>query len=192
MKKDSLQVRAFSSPRLWRTWLEKNHVSSPGIWLRIYKAASRRKSVTYDEALDEALCFGWIDGQKNAFDQDSWIQRFTHRRPRSGWSQRNTQHVARLLAAGKMSSEGLREVEAAKQDGRWQQAYAPAGQVKIPPDFLRALQQNPQAKTFFRSLDKANTYAIAYRLQTAKRPATRERRLQMILAMLARGEKFHW
>jgi len=190
-KADSLPVRSFSSSGLWRTWLQKNHLTSPGIWLRIFKSASGHKSVTYDEALDEALCFGWIDGQKNKFDEVSWIQRFTHRRPRSGWSERNTRHVARLAAAGKMRPEGQREVAAAKADGRWQKAYASPGQVEVPRDFLQALHKNPAAEAFFHSLNKVNTYAIAYRLQTAKKSETRERRLQLILNMMAKQQKFH-
>lgn len=141
--------------------------------------------------MDHALCFGWIDGQKKSLDELSWIQKFTPRRPRSGWSKLNTQHVERLTAAGLMMEAGLRAVAAAQADGRWHAAYDSARNARPPEDFLQALAKSKKAKAFFEMLNRANVYAIVYRLQTAKKPETRERRMKNILAMLAQGEKFH-
>ena len=182
---------AFASQREWKAWLAKNHRRSLGIWLRIYKGASGRASVTYAEALDVALCYGWIDSQKRPKDADSWLQRFGPRRPRSGWSRINTRHAERLIEAGLMRRAGLEEVEAARKDGRWQRAYDSPSAATVPADFLAALGKDKKAHAFFKTLNKANTYAIAYRLQTAKRSETREKRLHDILAMLSRGEKLH-
>ena len=147
--------------------------------------------MTCAEALDEALCYGWIDGQKQADDRSSWLQWFGPRKAGSGWSKINTEHAQRLIKAGKMKSAGLKEVEAAKRDGRWKRAYESSARAKAPKDFLRALARNPKAKAFFETLEKRNSYAIIYRLQTAKKPETRAKRMQIILEMLARGEKFH-
>lgn len=191
LKPSDEPVLAFASPREWQAWLARQHAGSTGVWLRIYKKASGTASVTYAEALDVALCFGWIDSQKRPKDALSWLQRFGPRRARSGWSRINTRHAERLVKAGKMKPAGLREVEAAKADGRWQRAYDSPGAAAVPADFLAALSRNKKAKAFFEGLNKANTYAIAYRLQTAKRPETREKRMRDILAMLARGEEFH-
>ncbi len=159
--------------------------------LRIYKKDSGIASITYAEALDQALCFGWIDGQKLPCDDESWLQKFTPRRPRSGWSRRNTEHVERLMQAGRMNPAGMREVEAAKTDGRWASAYDSPAKAGMPAAFLTELARNAQAKKFFSTLSKANLYAIAYRLQTAKRPETKARRVRLIIDMLARGESFH-
>lgn len=147
--------------------------------------------MSYAEALDEALCFGWIDGQKRPSDEESWLQKFTPRRARSGWSKRNTEHADRLIAAGKMTPSGLDEIEAAKADGRWHTAYDAFGSAEVPEDFLKALEKNPRALAFFDTLNKTNLYSIVYRLQTAKRPDTRARRIERIVAQLARGERFH-
>ena len=184
-----LPVLAFPSADHWREWLELNHADSPGIWLRIFKKGSPGPSVYYPEALDEALCYGWIDGQKQKYGQDSWLQRFTPRRPRSQWSRLNTHHVERLAQAGKMRPAGLPEVEAAKCDGRWDNAQSPPRDATLPPDFLAELDRHPQAKAFLSTLSRTNIYAIVYRLQRAKRPETRQRRLQAILSALDRGEK---
>lgn len=162
-----------------------------GIWLRIFKKDSGKTSITYAQALDQALCFGWIDGQKQAHDENSWLQKFTPRRAKSGWSKLNTQHVERLIKAGQMTQTGLEVVEAAKADGRWQAAYESSRNAAPPEDFLELLGKNEKANAFFASLNKANVYAIVYRLQTAKKPETRNRRMKIILEMLARGEKFH-
>ncbi len=186
-----MPVESFASQAKFRTWLKTHHTTSPGIWLKLHKKASGLPSATYAEALEEALCFGWIDGQKKPFDANSWLQRFTPRRPKSNWSQVNTQHVARLIAAGRMTPAGLKEVERAKGDGRWESAYS-SSQYSLPPaDFLEELEKHPPSAAFYRTLNKANTYAIIYRLQTAKKPETRAKRMKAILEMLERGQAFH-
>jgi uncharacterized protein YdeI (YjbR/CyaY-like superfamily) len=191
LKDSGGEILSFRSSSEFRKWLAANHRRSDGIWLRIFKKGSGESSVTYAEALDEALCFGWIDGQKQRHDEDSWRQRFTPRRPRSGWSKINTQHATRLIAAGRMKAAGRAQIDAAKKDGRWTAAYDSPSQATFPEDFLAAVRRNKKAEAFFESLNKANRYAIAYRLQTAKKPETKQRRIEMILAMLARGEAFH-
>ena len=182
---------AFATPKAWETWLAKNHAKSPGIWVQIFKKGSGQRSVTYAEALDGALCHGWIDSQKRPKDADSWLQKFGPRRPRGAWSRINTKHAERLIAAGRMKPAGLREIEAAKEDGRWQRAYDSPSAITIPPDFLQELARNRKAQAFFDGLNRANLYAIAYRLQTTGKPETREKRKRAILAMLGRGESFH-
>ena len=185
------EILSFRSSTEFRKWLAANHRQSDGIWLCIFKKDSGEPSVTYTEALDEALCFGWIDGQKQRHDDSSWLQRFTRRRPKSGWSKINTQHAERLIQAGRMKRAGQTEIDAAKKDGRWTAAYDSPSKATFPEDFLAGLRRDKKAKAFFESLNKANRYAIAYRLQTAKKPETKQRRMEMILAMLARGETFH-
>ncbi len=185
------EILHFRSPSEFRKWLSANHRQSDGIWLRLSKKDSGEPSVTYAEALDEVLCFGWIDGQKQRHDESSWLQRFTRRRPRSGWSKINTQHAERLVQTARMKAAGQAEIDAAKKDGRWTAAYDSPSKSTFPEDFLAALGRNKKAKAFFESLNQANRYAIAYRLQTAKKPETRQRRMETILAMLARGEAFH-
>lgn len=189
--KPEAPVKAFKTAALFEAWLAKNHATSDGIWLRIYKKGSGIQTVTYDEALDAALCYGWIDGQKKKYDEDSWIQKFTHRRPKSMWSKRNREHIARLTKAKRMRPSGLAEVTLAKADGRWDQAYDSPANMQVPEDFLRELKKDKKVLDFFLTLSKANTYAIAWRLQTAKKPETRARRMQDLLAMLAREEKLH-
>lgn len=186
-----MKTIAFKSAAEFRTWLDENQAECDGIWLRIFKKDSGRATVTYAAALDQALCFGWIDGQKKSLDTISWIQKFTPRRPRSSWSKLNTQHVERLSRAGLMQPAGLAAVAAAKADGRWQAAYTTQRDAAPPADFLRALRRNPKAAAFFKTLNRANVFAIVYRLTTAKKPETRARRMENILAMLNRGEKFH-
>jgi uncharacterized protein YdeI (YjbR/CyaY-like superfamily) len=181
----------FKSSAAFRKWLAANHDKADGIWLRFYKTKSSHPSVTYAEALDQVLCYGWIDGQLKPCDEISWLRKFTPRRAGSGWSKRNTEHVARLIKDGHMTPAGLKAVEAAKADGRWQAAYDSPRNTAPPDDFIKALGKDKKAKAFFETLNRANVYAIVYRLQTAKKPETRERRLQNILAMLHRGEKFH-
>jgi uncharacterized protein YdeI (YjbR/CyaY-like superfamily) len=149
------------------------------------------ESITYAEALDQALCFGWIDGQRLPLDEKSWVQRLTPRKPKSGWSKKNTAHVERLIQANQMTAAGLKEVEAAKADGRWAAAYDSPADARVPPEFIEELARNPKAKQFFSTLNRANFYAIAYRLQTAKRPETKTKRMKLIIEMLARGETFH-
>jgi uncharacterized protein YdeI (YjbR/CyaY-like superfamily) len=190
-KSSPLQRIAFKSAAEFRKWLTKNYGQTDGIWMQIYKKDSGKTTITYAEALDEALCYGWIDGLKQKYDELSWIQKFTPRRTRSGWSKINTQHIARLTKEGRMKPSGLKEVEAAQKDGRWKAAYDSAKISTVPEDFLKELRKNPKAKAFFDTLNKSNLYAITYRLQTAKKPETRERRMKVILEMLAKGEKFH-
>ena len=172
--------------------MAKEHARTRNLLLRIYKKDSGVPSVTYAEALDQALCFGWIDGQKLPFDAISWVQKFTPRRARSGWSKINVAHVDRLIQGGQMTPAGLKEVEAAKADGRWTSAYdSPANATVPPPEFVNELARNAKAKQFYATLNKANLYSIAYRLQTAKRSETKIKRIKLIIEMLARGEKFH-
>ncbi len=191
MTAGSLRILTFSSAAAWERWLGKNHAKSGGIWLRTYKKASGRPSVTYAEALDAALCHGWIDSQVRPRDAESYLQRFSPRRARSAWSKRNTAHVARLTREGRMRAAGRLQVAAAKRDGRWGQAYDSPRTAVPPADFLRRLRRDRKAGAFFAALNKANVYAIVYRLQTAKKPETRARRLELILGMLSRGERFH-
>ena len=186
-----MKTMSFTSARELRAWLAKNHSRSEGILLRIYKRGSGVATVTYAEALDQALCFGWIDGQKQPYEAQSWLQKFTPRRSNSDWSKKNTQHAERLIASGEMTPAGLKEVEAAKSDGRWKAAYDSFGSAAVPDDFLQELARNKKANTFFATLNKTNLYSIAYRLQTAKKPETRAKRMQAIIDRLARGEKFH-
>ena len=186
-----MQVLSFASSKEWRKWIQANHAKSNGVWLRFFKKDSGEQSVTYSEALEEALCYGWIDGQANKYDTNSYIQKFTPRRPKSIWSKRNTEKAERLIREGKMKKAGMHQVELAKADGRWQQAYDSPKYMKVPEDFLQRLSKNKKAKTFFDRLNKANQYAIAWRLQTAKRPETREKRLKEILVMMSEGKKFH-
>jgi uncharacterized protein YdeI (YjbR/CyaY-like superfamily) len=188
---DDLPVIAIACLDEWEGWLEKNHANSPGIWLRIYKKDSGVNTVSYPEALDGALCYGWIDGLKRPFDKKSWIQRFTPRRPKSLWSKINTGHVERLMKLGRIKQAGLLAIEAAKKDGRWDAAYHSPGRATIPRDFLAALARNEKARAFFGTLNKTHLYSIAWRLQTAKKPETRARRMTAILEMLAKGKKFH-
>lgn len=169
----------------------KEHAKTPGLLLRIYKKGSGIPSITYAEALDQALCFGWIDGRKLPFDDISWVQTLTPRKARSGWSKMNVAHVARLIREGQMTPAGLKEVQAAKADGRWAAAYDSPATATAPPEFGKELERNAKAKQFYATLNKANVYAIAYRLQTAKRPETKIKRMKQIIDMLARGEKFH-
>jgi uncharacterized protein YdeI (YjbR/CyaY-like superfamily) len=188
---DDLPTRLFAAPEDLEAWLEENHASSDGLWLKIAKKGSGERSVTYGEALELALCFGWIDSQKRGFDDKHFLQRFTPRRPRGRWSRINREKAGALIEAGKMRSTGLAEVEAAKADGRWDAAYEGQRTAAVPPDLQRELDANPGAKEFFEGLDSANRYAILYRLDEAKKPETRERRLRKFVAMLERGEKVH-
>jgi uncharacterized protein YdeI (YjbR/CyaY-like superfamily) len=188
---DELPIVPFASPAEFEAWLEEGHADSAGLWLKIAKKGSGVESVSYAEALEVALCFGWIDSQKRAFDEKHFLQRFTPRRPRGKWSRINRDAAEELIAAGRMRPAGLAEVEAAKADGRWEAAYAGQRTAEVPADLRRELDANPAAREFFAGLDSANRYAILYRLGDAKKPETRERRLRKFIAMLARGEKIH-
>ncbi|HUL44799.1 MAG TPA: YdeI/OmpD-associated family protein [Bacteroidota bacterium] len=193
MNKDTeARIKSFVSSRQWREWLAMNYaISNNGIWLRIFKKDSNEATITYDEALGEALCFGWIDGQKKAYDEKSWLQKFTPRRSKSIWSKRNKTRVARLIQEKRMQPPGLKEIEAAKKDGRWDKAYDSPSQMEIPADFLAILRKDQPAYRFFKTLNKANTYAIAWRLETAKKPETREKRMQILLKMMKKRQKLH-
>ena len=186
-----LPILLFASTGELEAWLEENGASSSGLWLKIAKKGSGIESVTYAEALELALCFGWIDSQKRGFDEKCFLQRFTPRRPRGKWSQINRDKAEALIAAGAMRPAGLAEVEAAKADGRWEAAYAGQRTAKVPDDLRRELDRNEAAREFFATLDSANRYAILYRLEEAKKPETRERRLRKFVGMLERGEKVH-
>lgn len=188
---NELRIIRFESPKDWEQWLEANHAQPQGVWLKIAKKDSGATSVNYTEALDVALCYGWIDGQKQSFDTTYYLQKFTPRRPKSIWSKVNVKKVAALTAAGKMKPGGLAAVDAAKQDGRWDQAYDSHRTTEVPSDFQAALDAHPQAKAFFATLDKTNTYAILWRIQTAKKPETRRARIEKCIAMLNEGKKFH-
>ncbi len=188
---DELPILPFASAAAWEAWLEDQHAHAPGVWLQIAKKAAGVATVTYAEALDVALCFGWIDGQKRGFDATWFLQRFTPRKRGSRWSKINTGHVERLLAAGRMRPAGLAQVEAARADGRWEAAYAGQRSAAVPPDLRAALDANPDAAAFFATLRGANRYAILYRVQDAQRPETRTRRIDRFVAMLARGETLH-
>lgn len=188
---DELPILPFASAAAWEAWLADKHARAAGVWLKIAKKNSGIATVTYAQALDVALCFGWIDGQKRGFDATWFLQRFTPRKARSRWSKINTEHVARLIAEGRMRPAGLAQVEAARADGRWAAAYESQGNATVPPDLQAALDASPAAATFFATLRGANRYAILYRVQEAKRPETRARRIDRFVAMLARGETLH-
>lgn len=189
MSSTELPVVLFETAGAWQSWLDSNHRQPTGAWLKIAKKASGLPSVSYDEAVEIALCYGWIDGQKKAFDDKYWIQKFTPRRPRSIWSLVNTERVKKLIASGKMQPAGLAQVEAAKADGRWDAAYAPQSSAEMPADFIAALEQNPKAKQFYATLNSSNRYAIFFRLNDAKRPETRAARLAKFIDQLNNGQK---
>lgn len=181
----------FSSAGEFRRWLLKHHATHPGIWLKLAKKGNDRASITYAEALDEALCYGWIDGQKKPFDELDWLQKFTRRGPRSVWSKVNVGNVERLTREARMQPAGQAAVDAAKADGRWERAYHSSSTAEMPADFLEALARQPKALAYYETLNKANRYAIFYRLTNAKKPETRAKRLKEFVAMLKRGEKLH-
>lgn len=184
-------VMLFASKNAWASWLNKNQATSAGLWLRLAKKAAELESVTYAEALDVALCYGWIDGQKKSFDQESWLQKFTPRGTKSIWSKINREKAQELIEAGKMQPAGLQAIEKAKQDGRWDAAYDSQSKATVPDDLQAALDRNPQAKAFFATLNSVNRYAILFRIQTAKKVETRARRIQQFIQMLEKNEKLH-
>ena len=190
-KLNVLPIKEFKKAKSFETWLKKHHNSSNGLWLKIFKKDSGQKTITYAEALDVALCYGWIDGQKQAHDEQAWLQKFCPRGAKSIWSRRNTEHVERLINEGRMKPAGLKAAEKAKADGRWEKAYAPASKMTIPEDFLQDLSKNKKAEATFKALNKTNLFSIGFRLQTAKKQETREKRMKQIIEMLAKGEKFH-
>jgi uncharacterized protein YdeI (YjbR/CyaY-like superfamily) len=185
------EIVYFADAAAWTDWLEKHHADSPGVRLAIAKKGSVKSSPSYAEALDTALCFGWIDGQTRRLDDDYYLQLFTPRRPRSTWSQINREHIARLTEAGAMRPAGLREVERAKSDGRWEAAYAPQRTIEVPDDLAAALAANRVAAEFFPTLSSQNRYAILFRIGNAKRQETRGQRIADFVAMLERGETIY-
>jgi uncharacterized protein YdeI (YjbR/CyaY-like superfamily) len=185
-------VLSLATPTAWRAWLAAHHARSAGVFLRIPKVAKAAPdALTYAAALEAALAWGWIDGQKRGLDADAWLQRFTPRGSRSAWSKINRAKAEALIAADRMEAPGLAEVERAKRDGRWERAYAGARAATVPSDLARALARAPHARAFFEALDGANRYAILYRVENAKRPETRARRIETFVAMCARGETLH-
>jgi uncharacterized protein YdeI (YjbR/CyaY-like superfamily) len=188
---DSEERIAFADAAAFDRWLADHHASSSGLWLRIAKKGSGTKSVSYHEALDVALTWGWIDALKRPLDAAEWLQRFTPRGPRSPWSKVNCKKAEALIDAKRMKPSGLAEVERAKKDGRWAKAYESQRTAELPADFAEALAKNKEAAAFYATLDSANRYAIVYRLHSAKKPETRQKRFDAFLAMLARGEKLH-
>ena len=190
-KRAELPVRLFKDDAAWEAWLAKQHARSAGLWLRIAKAASPVKSVSYAEALDVALCYGWIDGQKKACDDKTWLQKFTPRGKRSVWSKINREKVQRLVESGRMQPAGLEAVDRAKANGQWDSAYDSHRTAAVPDDLQRALDGCPEAKAFFATLNSANRYAILYRIQTVKRAETRARKIEQFVAMLERHEVIH-
>ncbi len=184
--------RAFKTAADWEAWLQAEHEQqADGIWLKIAKKASGIESVTHAEALEVALCFGWIDGQRKAFDENWFLQRFTPRRRGSKWSRINREKVEALIAADRIRPAGLREYEEAKADGRLDNAYEPQSSIQVPPDLQKEFDANPEAARFFETLDSQNRYAVLYRIQDAKRPETRARRIAQYVEMLADGRKLH-
>jgi uncharacterized protein YdeI (YjbR/CyaY-like superfamily) len=189
MTKNERKSIAFQDAAELSEWLVSHHQRSSELWVRIFRAGSGRRSVTWTGCVIEAIRFGWIDGQKLPLDETSFLQRLTPRKQRSNWSAKNREHATRLIAEGRMTTAGFAHVEAAKADGRWDSAYLGSAAMTIPQDFLDALV--PAAMAFFQTLDRKNLYPIYYRLHTAKRPETRAKRLAQILAQLDRGERFH-
>jgi uncharacterized protein YdeI (YjbR/CyaY-like superfamily) len=179
------------TPAKFEAWLRKNHDKSDGIWLAIAKKAGVAKSVSYVEAVEIALCWGWIDGQKQKLDDDHSLQRFTPRRPRSKWSKINVDRVQRLTDANRMQASGLAEVERAKADGRWADAYDSASKMSVPDDFSAALKSNKKAAAFYETINASTRYAILYRIHDAKKPETRASRIEKFVAMLAEGKTLH-
>lgn len=188
---DGLPRIPFASPAQWEQWLEDNHAVSEGVWIKMAKKGAGVDSVRYPEVLESALCFGWIDGRREALDERYFLQRFTPRRPRSRWSRINREKAERLIADARMRPAGLAEVQRAKADGRWEAAYEGQKRSTVPDDLQRELDARPKAKAFFAELNSQNRYAIVYRLHDAKKPETRARRLAKFVAMLEAGERIH-
>jgi uncharacterized protein YdeI (YjbR/CyaY-like superfamily) len=188
---DDLPIHLFSTQAGWHVWLGEHYQEPKGVWLKISKKNSGKLSVSYAEALEEALCYGWIDGQKRSYDADYFLQKFTPRRAKSTWSKVNVQKVALLFEQGRMQPSGIAAVECAKVDGRWEQAYDAASTMTMPADFHEALEGHQKAKEFYASLNKTNTYAFLWRIQTAKKPETRKTRIATFISMLSEGKTFH-
>jgi uncharacterized protein YdeI (YjbR/CyaY-like superfamily) len=188
---DDKPILSFDDKKAWLKWLDKNHAKSSGLWLRLAKKGTGIKSVTRDESLDVALCYGWIDGMAKSEGDETWLQKFTPRTKRSIWSKRNRELVQRLVESGEMQPAGLAEIERAKADGRWEAAYDSPKNIAVPDDLEKALRGNKKAKTFFESLDSRNRYAILFRIHTAKKAETREKRISQFVEMLTKNEKIY-
>lgn len=191
MPDEEVQALLFRSEAEWRHWLESEHAASRGVWLKIARKGGAEAGITYPEALLEALCFGWIDGQKRGLDADHWLQRFTPRKPGSRWSKINTGHAERLIAAGRMQPAGQREVDAARADGRWDAAYAGQRTIEVPADLAQALADNQEAAAFFTIVSSQNRYAILHRIGAVKKPETRARKIAQYVEMLAAHKTIH-
>jgi uncharacterized protein YdeI (YjbR/CyaY-like superfamily) len=189
--RDGLPIRHFARPEEWAEWLAVHHADSAGLWLQLAKKASGIPSITYAQAVEVALCYGWIDSLKKSYDDNSWLQKFSPRKAQSKWSKINREKAEQLIAGGQMQPAGLAAIEAAKADGRWEAAYDAPSTATVPPDLQEALDQNPAAASFFTTLNATNRYAILHRIQTAKKAETRARRIQQFVEMLARNEKLY-
>ncbi|GLV53642.1 hypothetical protein KDH_04940 [Dictyobacter sp. S3.2.2.5] len=189
--KEIIETIFFENQQGWEAWLHEHGTASSGVWLKLAKKETGIPSITYADALEGALCYGWIDGQKASLDDQYWLQKFTPRRPKSIWSKINCDKAMQLIAAGRMQPAGQRQVDLAKADGRWEQAYAGQSQTTIPEDFQQELDKYPNARAFFNTLDSRNRYAILFRLQTAKKAETRNARMQKFIAMLEKQEKIY-
>ncbi len=188
---DNLPIMSFETQHDWEVWLKEHHADTKGVWLKISKKGASSPSVSYAEALDGALCYGWIDGQKAPFDDKYWLQKFTQRGARSIWSKGNCSKAEALIAEGRLQPAGLRQVELAKSDGRWESAYESQSKITVPDDFQSELDKNQKAKDFFNTLNSVNRYAILFRIHTAKKPETRSARIQKFIEMLSQHQKIH-
>ncbi len=188
---DTLPILPFATQQEWEAWLAEHHTKTTGLWLKLAKREAGIPSITYAEALESALCYGWIDGQKASFDDQFWLQKFTPRRPKSIWSKVNCEKATALIAAGRMQPAGLRQIEAAKADGRWDAAYDRQSTAIVPEDLQQALDKHSEAAAFFAMLNSANRYAILWRIQTAKKPETRAARIRQYIEMLEQGKTIH-
>jgi len=186
-----LQILLFGDQLSWSQWLGEHYAQIEGVWLKLAKKNGGASTVSYAEALDEALCYGWIDGQVGRYDEQYYLQRFTPRRSRSVWSKTNTEKAEQLCQTGRMHPAGWSAIETAKANGRWEAAYAPSSTMTLPPDFQTALDAHPQAQTFFQSLNKLNRYAFYYRIQSAPNPKIRTQKIEKFITMLTEGKKFH-
>ncbi|GLI04749.1 hypothetical protein YDYSG_07790 [Paenibacillus tyrfis] len=190
-KESELPILLFADQPSWEAWLEQNHAASAGVRLHLAKKQADVVTLTYQEALESALCYGWIDSRKEAYDESTWLQRFTPRGAKSIWSKVNKDKAEALIASGRMQPLGLRAIEAAKQNGQWDKAYESQSRATVPDDLQSELDRNPQAKAFFETLDSQNRYAILFRVHSAKKAETRAKRIQQFVTMLERGEKIY-
>lgn len=188
---DNLPLLLFESQQDWNDWLKEHHADTKGIWLKLAKKGTNISSIDYQQALEIALCYGWIDGQKASHDEQHWLQKFTPRGPKSIWSKINCDKATTLIAEGRMQPAGMLQVERAKADGRWDAAYDGQSKITVPPDLQDELDKNQPAKDFFATLDSRNRYAILFRIQTARKPETRAARIQKFVDMLAQKQKIH-